>query len=178
MNRDEITSLLNFYASREQGGGGMEYHYTPYSYQKGSGIGAFLSGLYRGLIPWVQKSTNYLTPHLMKALSEVVHDYQGNPTPENLTFSLRNRSLGALENVTSDAITKMRGGKLGMVRQKRKVAALTAASAPAKRKSRATAKPKSVKRSKLPTKRSVKSKPSSRAGKKKTQPKAIEYPFF
>lgn len=166
MNRDEIATLLQYYSDREQGGAGLDYFYTPYSIQKGAGVGSFLSGLYRSIFPLIRKSANYLAPHIMKTMGEVATDYATNPS----TFqnSVKNHSLSALENVTSDAIKKMRGGRLGMVRKKTRSSLATI--------KKRTTKRKSIKTKTSTKKSSVKRKPSLRVTKRKTP--AIEYPFF
>lgn len=109
MNRDEIAALLHYYSQREQGGSGLDFFYTPYSIQKGAGVGSFLSGLYRSIFPLVKKGVGFLAPHFAKAVGEIATDYVTNPT--SLQSSIKNHSIDAIENATTNAIRKMMGGK-------------------------------------------------------------------
>lgn len=176
MNRDEVGSLLRYYSEREQGGnGGLDYYFTPYSIQHGSGLGSFLSGLYRGLIPLISKGANFLAPHLMNAMNEVASDFSNNPST-SLKSSLKNRGLNALDNVASEAIKKMRGGRLGMVRTRNRNGISDTSKTIKKRKTR---KLKTIKAKSTSKKSSVGRKSSTRTiRKRKNKPAAIEYPFF
>lgn len=109
-----MASILNFYSERSQGGNGMNYFYTPYSMQRGTGVGSFLSGMARPLIPIAKKGIAYLTPHLMKILRELAGDIYGDPSYSNLKTSFKKHGLDTIEDLSHDLFSKMRGGKLRM----------------------------------------------------------------
>lgn len=187
MDHDEVAAILNFYSARdEQNGDGLDYFYTPYSSQKGSGVGSFLAGVSRPLIPIIRRGVQYLTPHLLRILRQIAGDFSENPTLSSLQSSLRTHGVNTLENVTSDAISRMRGGRLRMVKRSISTRALPKSSLTSAnlRKKRATVRSTSTKRRpgirKIIKRRVVNRKTSVKREtlKKKKKSTAIEYPFF
>lgn len=94
MDIEETAAILNFYSERSQGGNGMNYFYTPYSMQRGTGVGSFLSGMVRPLIPIAKKGVMYLAPHLMKILRELAGDLIENPSNIKSSIKKRREILG------------------------------------------------------------------------------------
>lgn len=167
MDVDEVAAILNFYSARDdQDGNGLDYFYTPYSMQKGSGIGSFLAGVSRPIIPIVRQGVAYLAPHLFNILQQLARDFAVNPTLSTLQSSLKTHGVNTVENVTNEAISKMRGGRLGMTKNSILSQSLFTPSFASSRK-RNTIKGRVVK-----AKTSVKTKTL------KKKPKAIQYPFF
>lgn len=167
-DRDEISTLVDFYSRHSQSGAGMNYFYLPYTSQKGSGIGSFLAGLTRGLIPLLRKGGAFLAPYLAKTAAGVMSDYAANPSNTTLKTALKTHGIDSLENITNDALSTMRGGRLGMV-GRRKTVTTTVEKKPVRKttiKRKTKAKTSSVKR-----KRSVKT-------SRKTKSLTNEYPFF
>lgn len=167
MDVDEVASILNFYSARDdQNGNGLDYFYTPYSMQKGSGIGSFLAGVSRPIIPLIRQGVAYLAPHLLQILHQLAGDFAVNPTLSSLQSSLKTHGVNTLENVTNEAISKMRGGRLGMT--KNSILARTSftprLATPRKR--------NTIKG------RVVKKKTSVNTKTLKKKPKPIQYPFF
>lgn len=115
MNNEELLSILNFYAGREHGGSGLDFYSNPFYNQRGSGVGSFLSGVFSSILPIVRKSTKFLTPYLLKLVREIAGDFAENSS--SLPNSLKNHGLNTLENITSDAIKKMKGGRVGMIKK-------------------------------------------------------------
>lgn len=163
MDIEETAAILNFYSERSQGGNGMNYFYTPYSMQRGTGVGSFLSGMVRPLIPIAKKGVMYLAPHLMKILRELAGDLIENPS--NIKSSIKKHGLDTIEELSHDLFSKMRGGKLRM--GNRRGIQHTASSIENIRR-------KAIKGKVSKEKLSVKRKSST--SKKKLEP--IEYPFF
>lgn len=162
MDDDEVAAILNFYSEREQSGNGLNYFFTPYSQQRGSGIGSFLSGVSRPLIPLARRGVAYLAPHLLKILRELTMDVVADPTPSTFNSSLKNRAINTLENISQDVISKMKGGRLRVRRR----------AAPTIKK----VKRKTIKRRVAKPKRSVKRKTSTK--RRRRVKKTIEYPLF
>lgn len=158
MDLNEVATILDFYQSRVQEGAGMNHFYTPYTMQKGSGIGSYLSGVFRPLIPIATKGSSYLKPHVKKMLSNISDDLHENPTLSNLKTSLKRRGIDGLESFAGEICSKMKGGEL----RKRK--------ATTQKTSRSR---KTIKRGIVKKKAPVKRKPSTRK-----KPIGIEYPLF
>lgn len=156
MDLNEISSILNFYQSRSQQGAGMNYFYTPYSMQRGSGIGSYLSGVFRPLIPITSKASS----HVKTVLSNIGDDLSENPSFSNLKTSLKRRGTAGLKNIAEELCSTMKGGG-GRRRRKKTV-----------KKKPATSR-KTIKRRVAKKKAPVKRKPSTRK-----KPVGIEYPLF
>lgn len=157
MDLNEISSILNFYQSRSQQGAGMNYFYTPYSMQRGSGIGSYLSGVFRPLIPITSKASS----HVKTALSNIGDDLSENPSFSNLKTSLKRRGAAGLKSIAEELCSTMKGGGGGRRRRKKTVKKKTATSR------------KTIKRRVVKKKAPVKRKPSTRK-----KPVGIEYPLF
>lgn len=169
IDRDEVSMLVDYYSRQAQQGGGMSYFYLPHVSQRGSGVGSWLAGAARGLIPLLRKGSAFLAPYLAKTAANVMNDYASNPSNDTFRSSLKSHGIDSLDNLSSDAISKMRGGRLGMMKRRRKTAATTTT---AKKKSST-----SIKRKAKPKKTSVRRKTSkTSSAKKKSTP--VEYPFF
>lgn len=168
MDVDEVASILNFYSARdnEQNGNGLDYFYTPYSIQKGSGIGSFLAGVSRPIIPLIRQGISYLAPHLLNILRQLAGDFAANPTLSSLQSSLKTHGMNTLENVTNEAISKMRGGRLGMT--KNSIFSRTSF----------TPLLTTTRKRNMIKGRVVKKKTSVKTKTLKKKPKPIQYPFF
>lgn len=158
MDAGEVATILKFYQSRGQEGSGMNYFYTPYSTQRGSGIGSYLSGAFRPLIPIVLKSSSYLRPHVKKTLSNIGDDLAESPSFSKLKTSLKRRGISGMRSIAEDLCSKMKGGHY---RQRRKAV------------SKAPAVRKTIKRRAVKKKATVKRKSPARK-----KPSSIEFPLF
>jgi len=120
---DFASSILQSYYDREynqqqqQYGGRIGVYFQAPNYiQRGSGVGSFLSGLARPIIPIAKKTMAQLSPYLSKLLKEVASDFVENP--RSLERSMKRRLDDALDDMRGDVIKKFRGA--GITTDKRK----------------------------------------------------------
>jgi hypothetical protein len=117
--------IVQYYIN--QAGSGMGAIYSGPVYQKGYGIGSFLGGLFRAVIPFFKSRGVAVGKQLFKTGVDVLSDMQ-----ENKTFkdSLYNRKGDFLQN-TKDAIitgrgylrrNKIKSSQLRVVNHQKKVA--------------------------------------------------------
>lgn len=146
-------------AMHEQSGGKIGYYFQASNrVQRGSGVGSFLSGLARPVIPVLKRVVSELSPYVIQMFRGVASDVLENPS--SLRSSLRKRAGVALEGVTTRAISKLQGGKITFSstspRKKRSLSPDPFSSPSPKRRKTSIKKHSSKKKS------SVKSKSSSR----------------
>lgn len=95
--------IIQYYIN--QAGSGIGTIYSGPLYQKGYGIGSFLGGLFRAVIPFFKSRGVAVGKQLLKAGVDVLGDMQEN---ETIKESLRKRKANILDNVT-DAVISGRG---------------------------------------------------------------------
>lgn len=113
MDIDEVKMLTQYY-SNQVGGNYLVGNY----YQRGYGIGGFLGGMMRGLMPILKSGFKMIAPHLLNSTSNILNDISGN-NPTDFRTSVKNNGLDVLKNITSDVASRMRGGG-GLAVRKRK----------------------------------------------------------
>lgn len=102
----------------QQSGGKIGYYFqASNTVQKGSGVGSFLAGLARPVYPILKRAAVELSPHVLKLFRGVASDVLENPS--SLRTSLKNRTRVALQDAATNAISKLRGGKITVTTRKR-----------------------------------------------------------
>lgn len=103
---DEAAAYADYYM-RQIGGGG----YSPYTgelHMRGGGVGDFLSGLYRGVIPIIMKGVKLAAPHALAAASKLVRSVAQDPG--DFSGAVRKSSLEALGNITQQMANSFQTG--------------------------------------------------------------------
>jgi hypothetical protein len=106
MNRqDEVQLLSQYYFDQalQNGSGGV---YQGVLYQRGHGIGSFLSGLFRMVLPMLKQTGSAVGRELLKNASNVLAD-----TDNNISFgdSLKTRGLQSVANAGRRLFSEMSG---------------------------------------------------------------------
>jgi hypothetical protein len=105
---DEVRALAAFY--NNQAGGYYSYYSNPVLNQKGHGVGSFLGGLFRSVIPLFKTRTSKMIGRrLLSGASDMLNDIRDDPS--QFSRSLKRNSFNALKNIRDDLITQ-RGGHL------------------------------------------------------------------
>jgi hypothetical protein len=92
--------IIRYYIN--QAGSGIGSIYSAPLYQKGYGIGSFLGGLFRAVIPFFKSRGMSVGKQLLKAGVDVLGDMQENQTIKD---SLRKRKADILSNVKEAVIS-------------------------------------------------------------------------
>jgi hypothetical protein len=92
--------IIQYYVN--QAGSGMGSIYSGPMFQKGYGIGSFLGGLFRAVIPFFKSRGIAVGKQLLKTGANVLNDMQENQSFKN---SLNNRKSGLLHNIKDSIIT-------------------------------------------------------------------------
>lgn len=83
-----------------QAGSGFGNVYAGGVYQKGHGIGSFLSGLFRCVLPILKKGSATVGSELLKSGANIIADISRNESPE---ISIKKRGKEALHNLSQIA---------------------------------------------------------------------------
>lgn len=89
-----------------QAGSGVGF-YAGASHQKGYGIGGFLGGLFRNILPFLKSGAKAVGREALRAGSHVLSDVASGETP--LKESLKRHAHEAQENLMQKLSTKMSG---------------------------------------------------------------------
>jgi hypothetical protein len=100
---NEIDLLSNYYMN-QAGGGGQTY--TGPLYQRGYGIGSFLGGLFRGVLPLLKRGGLAIGKEIFNSGTNILNDISEN-IPANV--ALKSRSKQAYANLKRKAVSKMNG---------------------------------------------------------------------
>jgi hypothetical protein len=92
--------IIKYYIN--QAGSGIGTIYSSPVYQKGYGIGSFLGGLFRAVIPFFKSRGMSVGKQLLRAGVDVLGDMQENQTIQD---SLRKRKAEILGNVKEAVVT-------------------------------------------------------------------------
>lgn len=105
MDRKYEQDLMTSYYLNQAGHGGDIY--AGQLYQRGSGIGSFLSGIARYAMPLIKKSLPFLGKELLKSSTNILSDV----ADHNSSFkdAFRKRGRETLKNLSDEAIRSMSG---------------------------------------------------------------------
>lgn len=133
-NRDEIDLYTDYYL--QQAGGGFDI-YSGAPYVRGYGIGSFLGGLWRVVMPLIKKGSIHVGREMAKSASNVFQDLG-----QDIDFktSAKQRGLESLENIRKRAFGEM--GGTGYNSRKRRARSQSCRKPPAKRTKRKLSKAK------------------------------------
>lgn len=168
----DVETLVRYYA--QQAGGDFQLYdgaqfqrgygwYLIYSYNFLSklinsniilGIGSWLGGLFRLVVPLIKKSSAYVGRELLKSAGNVLDDVDNNV---DFRTAVRARGGEAFNNIAKRAIAKMQGGAYKKVTVKRKRTQSTSKRARGKTSKKVVKKKKPVK-----SKKQKKAKPQKR----------------
>ena len=70
------------------------------------GVGSFLGGLFRMVMPLLKKSSLFVGKELLRGANDIVGDLENNT---DIRTSVRNRGTDVLSSITQKAIAKMNG---------------------------------------------------------------------
>lgn len=109
MDKDELVALIQYY--RDQAGGSLQHYQSPSAINmRGHGIGSFLGGLYRMVLPLLKSPTSKnVGKFFINSAADVLNDFSENPTMGTLKSSLKRNSTSAASNVANEIAKKMRG---------------------------------------------------------------------
>lgn len=79
-----------------QAGSGFSNVYSGPVYQKGYGIGSFLGGLFRSLLPLLKNGTSVLGSELLKTGANIITDITHNEDPQNV---IKRRGKETIDNL-------------------------------------------------------------------------------
>lgn len=155
MDIEEVKALTHHY------GGGYNY-FNGQIHQRGYGIGSFLGGMFRGLIPLFKSGSKMIGRELLTSASNILNDLNTNQT--DFKSSLKHNGLNALRNLTIGVADKMKGGKFVLSRKrKRTTSGVTKTIA---KRAKITHRKKTLKRKPSSTKKPVKKRRSRRVNRK------------
>lgn len=107
MNKISETDLYTTYYLN-QAGSGYGGIYSGPVYQRGYGIGSFLGGLFRAVIPLLKKGSMIFGKECLKSGLDVINDIENN---EEVVDSLKRRGSELYRNVKKRAMDNMTGGR-------------------------------------------------------------------
>lgn len=110
MNLREEADLLTHYYLDQAGNGGI---YQGSSFQKGYGIGSFLSGLFRSVLPLLKRSGAVISRELVKSGENILSDLGNDNT--NFKSVMKNRGGELFNNLKRKALEQMGGSGGGVV---------------------------------------------------------------
>lgn len=101
------SALVNYYLAQAGGGAGGTHFYAGSLHQKGYGIGSFLGGLFRSVLPLLRSGAVAVGREAARAGAHVLADVAaGDPVAD----SLKSHADQALTNLKRKAAAKMQGG--------------------------------------------------------------------
>lgn len=174
-NKNSIDDIYTHYYLN-QAGTGFGSVYAGNVYQRGHGIGSFLSGLFRCVFPLIKNGTATVGNELLKTGAHIVSDIARN---EDFDTVIKRRGKETIENLGRLAGEKMFGRGYNVnVSRKRKQSQTKARGGKKAKKPKATNKKKKPVNKKKKTKQ-TKKKPTKRApSKKQTRTKQDIFDIF
>lgn len=116
--QDEVDLYTNYYLNQADGSFSL---YNGSAYQRGhGGIGSFLSGLFRFVLPMLKKGGEQIAKEVVRTSFNVVQDMEGDT---DFKTSLRRRGLEGIQNLQTRALEAMNGS--GLYKRTRKRRATT-----------------------------------------------------
>lgn len=106
-NSEDEAMLTRYYMN--QAGSGIEV-YRGVGYQKGYGVGSFLGGLFRSVLPLLRKGGKVLGNELLNTAFNVLGDVKNNG--KSFESSLKDRGSETISNLKRRALDSMNGGGL------------------------------------------------------------------
>ena len=116
-------TTYNSYQVGGSGGLGVKNIYVGSRFQRGHGIGGFLGGLLRTVLPYLKSGARYVGKEAFKAGINVIDDIESKGA--NFNEAIKERSKESLKNIKRKATEKMgdimqgRGYKRGNTKKKR-----------------------------------------------------------
>lgn len=158
----------NYYSS-QVGGGGIPQIYIGAPYQKGHGIGSFLGGLFRRILPFLTRGARSVGKEALRAGMNVMNDLDNEIPFKN---SVKNRFIESGENLKRRAVEKMEhimnGSGYKHSRKKRMVQSISNRGTLQIASKNTVKKRKKTSSSKIKKRVSVKRKKPTKSNKKKT----------
>jgi hypothetical protein len=116
MATDSVEKYYKYYA--EQATGGSYAHYQPWRRQRGRGLGDFLSGLFRRVLPFISGGLKTLGGEVIETTAGLFKDHlQG----KNMSASVEERISAASKRLGGKAATTLKGMVgLGIKRERKK----------------------------------------------------------
>lgn len=170
MDLREESNLLTEYYLNQAGHGFSIFAGAPF--QRGYGIGSFLAGLYRSVMPLLRKSGVVVGKEVLRGATSLLGDLENDT---NIKTALRNRSSEVFNNLRKRAFTEMDGSGYNKNAKRRKTSQSSAGSAKKK-----TTKAKGVKKitKKITKKKKIAKKQASNKNKSSCQLAARRRDFF
>lgn len=100
-----VVHYTNYYENQVGGGGRIGSIFVGAPYQRGHGIGRFLGGLFRSVLPLLTKGAKAIGKEALRSGLHVIEDVSGNHIP--FKESLRRRAAESGENLKRKANEKM-----------------------------------------------------------------------
>lgn len=101
MNRKSDHDIYTEYYISQAGSGYSNVYAGPI-YQKGSGIGSFLGGLFRSILPILKRSTAVVGAELLKSGANVITDLSHNEPPEAIIKKRGKETINNLSRIAGD----------------------------------------------------------------------------
>ena len=106
-----MSHYLRYYDEQIGGGGGVKYVYSGSTYQRGRGVGSWLGGLFRKILPYIASGAKAVGKEAVRAGINVLDDVANNDTSFKESFKYRARESGKnLQRKASKKISEMMKG--------------------------------------------------------------------
>ena len=104
-----MSHYITYYNNQISGGGnqGIRNVYVGSRYQRGSGIGGFLKGLFRVTLPYIKSAARFIGKEAFKTGINVIDDIESKGA--NFHEAIKYRSKESLNNLKRKATEKMVG---------------------------------------------------------------------
>jgi hypothetical protein len=101
-----MSSYVDYYVRQAQTGSGMTY-FAGSASQKGYGIGSFLGGLFRTIVPFLASGARSIGQEALRAGSHVLADVVSGAVPVGSSVQMHAQQAG--RNLLTKAADRMRG---------------------------------------------------------------------
>lgn len=99
--------LTKYYLAQAQAGSGMGGFYSGPIYQRGHGIGSFLSGLFRGVLPILKRGSIAVGKEILNSGANFINDLENNVDAK---VALKKRTKEGYSNLKEKMKEKMMSG--------------------------------------------------------------------
>lgn len=107
-----MSYYIQYYDDQIGGGGGVKSFYAGSRYQRGSGVGSWLGGLFRRILPYVASGARAVGKEALRAGVRVVDDVANNGANLKEAFRTRARESGkTLRKKAADKLSGMMKGE-------------------------------------------------------------------
>jgi len=108
--------VVKYYVN--QAGSGLGHYYVGSSHQKGYGLGGFLGGLFRTILPFLKSGAVAVGREALRTGSHILADAASGEVP--LSSSVKNHTKEASENLMQKLSAKLSGGGIKRKRPAKK----------------------------------------------------------